>query len=119
MEGRINHSWSSVKLRRIDKSGNALTAGESLKLGVAANLGELSATDVILECLIGTESAHEEFIVHNKVKFESSGVNKDGEDLFELDLEPPLTGLQFYKLRLYPNHPLLSHPFETGRIIWL
>ncbi len=118
-KARINRSWDSVKLRRIDKSGNSLTAGQSLKLGVAASLGELTASDVVLECLVGTESAHEKFIVHNKIQLQSSGANKEGEALFELDLEPPLTGLQFYKLRLYPSHPLLSHPFETGRIIWL
>jgi len=39
--------------------------------------------------------------------------------LFSINLEPPLSGLQFYKLRLYPSHPLLAHRFETGRIIWL
>ena len=118
-KARINRAWESVKLRRIDKSGDSLTAGESLSLSVAASLGELTAADVILECLVGTESAHEKFIVHDKMQLQSTGTNKEGEALFELNLEPPLTGLQFYKLRLYPNHPLLSHPFETGRIIWL
>ena len=118
-KARVNSSWPSVKLRRIDKSGNSLIDGESLKLELAASLGGLSATDVILQCLVGTESDHEKFIVQDTIKLKSSGVNKEGEVLFELDLEPPLAGLQFYKLRLYPSHPLLSHPFETGHIIWL
>jgi starch phosphorylase len=115
----VNSAWPSVKLRRIDKSGNSLIAGESLKLELAASLGGLSATDVILQCLVGTESDHEKFLLHDTIQVESSGVNKEGEVLFELDLEPPLAGLQFYKLRLYPSHPLLSHPFETGHVIWL
>ena len=118
-KARINRAWESVKLRRIDTSGDSLKAGESLSLMVAASLGELTAADVILECLVGTESAHEKFNVHERMQLQSSGSNKEGEALFELNLEPPLTGLQFYKLRLYPNHPLLSHRFETGRIIWL
>ncbi|MGB5438667.1 MAG: alpha-glucan family phosphorylase [Gammaproteobacteria bacterium] len=118
-KARINRTWESVKLRRIDKSGDSLKTGESLSLAVAASLGELTPADVTLECLVGTESAHEKFIVHDKIQLHSSGSNEQGESLFELNLEPPLTGLQFYKLRLYPNHPLLSHRFETGRIIWL
>jgi len=118
-KARVKSSWPSVKLRRIDKSGNSLIAGESLKLELAASLGGLSARDVILQCLVGTESDHEKFLLHNTIQVESTGTNKEGEVLFELDLDPPLAGLQFYKLRLYPSHPLLSHPFETGHIIWL
>jgi starch phosphorylase len=53
------------------------------------------------------------------VLFTAAGINTDGEALFKLDLVPPFSGLQFYKLRMYPSHPLQSHPFETGRILWL
>ena len=118
-KARVNRSWPSVKLRRTGKSADSLMAGESLKVELAASLGELSASDVVLECLVGTESEHEQFIVHSTLQLKSSGTSKDGLALFELNLEPPLAGLQFYKLRLYPSHPLLSHPFETGHIIWL
>ena len=118
-KSKVTHAWPSVKLRRVDKSNDSLVSGENLKLELAASLGKLSATDVIVQCLVGTESEHEKFIVHETIQLESSGVNKNGEVLFKLDLEPPLAGLQFYKLRLYPSHTLLSHPFETGHIIWL
>jgi starch phosphorylase len=53
------------------------------------------------------------------VRLKPAGMAGDNETLFSINLEPPLSGLQFYKLRLYPNHPLLAHRFETGRIIWL
>ena len=118
-KARVNRSWPSVKLRRTGKSAGSLMAGESLKLELAASLGELSAPDVVLECLVGTESEHDKFIVHSALQLKSTGTSESGMALFELNLEPPLAGLQFYKLRLYPSHPLLSHPFETGHIIWL
>jgi starch phosphorylase len=118
-KARLNRSWPSVKLRRTGKSAGSLMAGESLKLELAASLGELSAADVVLECLVGTESEHDKFVVHSTIQLKSSGTSEDGLALFELNLEPPLAGLQFYKLRIYPSHPLLSHPFETGHIIWL
>ena len=118
-KARVNRSWPSVKLRRTGKSAGSLMAGESLKLELAASLGELSAPDVVLECLVGTEAEHDKFIVHSTLQLKSTGTSDTGMALFELNLEPPLAGLQFYKLRLYPSHPLLSHPFETGHIIWL
>jgi starch phosphorylase len=118
-KARVNRSWPSVKLQRTDKSADSLIAGESLKLELAAELGELSATDVVLECLVGTEFENEKFIVHETTQLKSSGTSEEGMALFELNLKPPLAGLQFYKLRMYPSHPLLSHRFETGHIIWL
>jgi len=94
-------------------------AGDSLGIEVAVDLDELTTDDVVLECIIGTETAHEAFREHEHVRLTPKGRNEEGHTLFGIDLVPPLSGLQFYKLRLYPNHPLLSHPFETGHIIWL
>ena len=94
-------------------------AGDSLKIEVAVSLGELTADDVILECIVGTDTSHENFVEREHVRLQPAGTNGDNETLFRIDLEPPLSGLQFYKLRLYPSHPLLAHRFETGRIIWL
>ena len=106
-------------MRRIDTVKNMLMSGESLKIEVAASLGELTTNDVVLECIIGTESRHNKFVECERVLLQPSGTTDNGEAVFSIDLSPPLSGLQFYKLRLYPSHPLLSHPFETGRIIWL
>jgi starch phosphorylase len=115
----VNRSWSKVSLRRTDKTADALMSGDNLKMEVAARLGELTADDVVLECVIGTESGPEDFSVRDHIQFTPSGINNEGESLFELDLAPPFSGLQFYKIRIYPSHRLLCHPFETGRMIWL
>ena len=117
----LNRAWPDVTLHRIDKSPSELMAGDSLSIEVAVELGELSAEDVILECIIGTtaEPGNDTFHEHEHIKLGSRGKDDDGRSLFGIDLVPPLAGLQFYKLRLYPSHPLLSHPFETGHIRWL
>ena len=116
---RINAHWHEVSLRRIDDSSAAILAGENLTIRVAVSLGGLAQDDVIMECIVGTESAHSEFTAREFIRFAAVGTNKDGESIFELDFEPPLSGLQYYKLRMYPSHSSLSHPFETGHIIWL
>ena len=116
---RINRHWHEVSLRRIDDSSDAIMAGENLRIRVAAKLGGLTQDDVIVECIVGTDSAHSEFTARESIRFAAAGTNTEGESIFELDLEPPLSGLQYYKLRMYPSHSSLSHPFETGLIIWL
>ncbi len=118
-KAKVQRAWPTVSLRRVDSSTDSLMSGEKLTIEIAARLGELQPGDVVLECVIGTESEHEKFLERETVLFTAAGINTDGEALFKLDLVPPFSGLQFYKLRMYPSHPLQSHPFETGRILWL
>jgi len=44
---------------------------------------------------------------------------KRGESVFELDAEIADCGLHYYKVRIFPSHRLLTHPFETGCMVWL
>jgi len=118
-KARINRAWHGVSLRRVDDARTCLMSGDNLKIEVAVKLGELTADDVVLECIIGTNNEHDTFVEREHIRLKPSGAAQDGEAVFSIDLSPPLSGLQFYKLRLYPSHPLLSHPFETGHIIWL
>lgn len=118
-KAKINSAWQGVSMRRIDNSRSWLMSGDSLKIEVAVALGELTADDVVLECIIGTRSDQSSFVEREHISLKPAGKTEQGEAVFSIDLLPPLSGLQFYKLRLYPSHPLLSHPFETGHIIWL
>jgi starch phosphorylase len=118
-KAKVNSAWDGVSMRRIDNARSWLMSGDSLKIEVAVTLAGLTADDVVLECIIGTSSDHSSFVEREHIKLMHAGKTGNGEAVFSIDLSPPLSGLQFYKLRLYPSHPLLSHPFETGRIIWL
>ena len=118
-KAKVNSAWQGVSMRRIDNAKSWLMSGDSLKIEVAVTLGELTADDVLLECIIGTSSDHSPFVEREHIKLKPAGKTENGEAVFSINLSPPLSGLQFYKLRLFPNHPLLAHPFETGHIIWL
>jgi starch phosphorylase len=85
---------------------------------ISANLNGLSETDVTVECVVGKEDSRGEFIPYDHLQF--SFVKRDGDNhLFELQFKPSKPGLNFYKLRIYPYHELLSHPFEVGKMIWV
>ena len=116
---KIRTLWSKVALRRVDAEPQAVTAGSRVTMQVAATLGDLSPEDVRLECVIGTEDEHHEFQASDYMGFTAKGKLDSGETLFELDMEPPLPGLQLYQIRMYPYNQLLSHRFETGYMIWL
>jgi starch phosphorylase len=116
---KIRNLWPSAALRRIDEVPYAVTAGEKVRIQVAAHLGKLSPDDVRLECVIGIEDEHRNFQASDYFGFTASEKLDSGETLFNLDLDPPLPGLQHYQIRMYPCHRLLSHRFETGCMIWL
>ncbi len=118
-KAKVRKLWPSVALRRVDAAPSAVSAGSRVTLQVAARLGELSPEDVRLECVVGTEDEHHNFQTSDYLGFTATRKLDKGETLFELDMEPPLPGLQHYQIRIYPYNPLLSHRFETGCMIWV
>jgi starch phosphorylase len=115
----VADQWSKIQVHRLDNPTTELLTGEMLPIKLAVYLAALSPQDVIVECLVGTEGKNGKFITHACHQFSAVEVNSSGETIYTLDLEPPLPGLQYYKLRLYPYHRLLTHPLETGYMIWL
>ena len=116
---KLEQSWPKVRLRRLDQPLGEIRAGDVLSINVAAHLDGLSPEDVLVECMVGTENESGEFIRHDAHVFTHAGPGEHGETLFRLDHMPRLSGLQFYKIRLFPFHPCLSHRFEPGYMIWL
>jgi starch phosphorylase len=116
---KVLAAWPGVSLRQVHSVPNAIHAGQKLSLELVANLNGLKPNDVVMECVVGTEDEHRRFIAQNHIPFTAKGHTEQGETLFALNLEPPLPGLQHYQLRMYPHHQMLSHPFETGCMIWL
>ena len=116
---KVARVWPKVKVRRMDAPIEELKAGDALPIRVAAVLDGLKPEDVVVECLVGVNSESGDFITHERYTLQAAGKADAGETTFTLDLLPRLPGLQYYKLRMYPYHTLLSHPFETGCMIWL
>ena len=116
---KINELWPDVSLRRVDDGRTSIDSGKTMKIEVAASLNGLTESDVVMECLVGNETENDDFIVQSCYTLKPRGHNSAGEIIFTIDLTPPLPGLQFYELRMYPRHKLLAHPFEAGYMLWL
>jgi starch phosphorylase len=116
---KLDHSWPKVRLRRIDEAPTAIRAGEPLRIRLAAMLDGLAADEVLIECMVGTETDTGQFVKLDTQMFVPGEPLGNGETLYTLDLVLRLPGLQHYQIRMFPFHPALGHRYEAGHLLWL
>ena len=116
-KARVCAAWDGVTVRRLDDPRRTLAFGEATTIQVAVGLNGLRPDDVAVELVLarGLRDApprRHEFVA-NEVLPETQ------EQRFSLDLKPELCGRLDYRIRVYPRHALLTHPFELGLMRWL
>jgi starch phosphorylase len=119
-KSKVHEAWPGVTLRRIDAPSTQLAFGDSLTVEVAVRLNGLTPGDVVVELIMGRPIGEPRTGQAARYELEWEGRKSElGEDLFVLELSPELCGKLEYRIRVYPCHELLTHPFETGLMIWL
>ena len=118
-KARVRAAWPGVALRRIDESRKRIQFGESIQITVAVKLNGLMPSDIALELLLARGS-HDRIDrrVRHELAFDGT-LTDAGEHRFALDLQPELCGRLGYRIRAYPRHQLLTHPFELGLMTWV
>ncbi len=116
-KSRIRSHWAGVSLRRLDTAKKNIVFGDGFTLRVAANLGGLAPSDVRVEVLLHRPGS----AANNRSSLcmESREAQPDGSTLYELEITPEMCGKLDYRVRIYPWNELLTHPFETGLMVWL
>ena len=119
-KAHVRRSWDSVRLRRVDTHRRNIIYGESLRFEVAVYLNGLEPQDVVVELLLGRQMDYDTLRENRRYRFEWEGVmTEQGEHRFVLQITPELCGKLEYRIRAYPSHELLTHPFEMGMMRWL
>jgi glycogen phosphorylase len=118
-KARVRATWSGVQIRRIDEPRNRANFSDVLDFKVAAKLNGLKPEDVIVELLICRQYKKTRFNNFSHSSFTFTGITEQDEHIFELKHAPELCGKQEYFMRIYPNHPLLTHPLEMGMMTWV
>ncbi len=116
---KVREEWEKVNIERTDEVKTTLFMDESLRVDVAIELAGLDHQDVVVDCLLGKDNEDNEFEQCYCEEFQYQGVLDDGRALFRLATITPMSGLQSYKVRMYPYHSLLSQRFELGAMLWL
>jgi starch phosphorylase len=116
-KSRVNTAWPGVTIRRLDNPKARIQFGEILPIEVAVKLNGLSTNDVCVELLLSRIVRDGAALEHSH---ELAPAGADGaEQRYRLDLKPGLSGRLDYRIRVYPRHELLTHPFEMGLSTWL
>ncbi len=119
-KARVRERWPAVTIQREDTAVEHMQHGNTASIRVGAFLNGLKPEDVVVELLVGTEDRNREFQAKAHYQFRPEPRKSAGKlHYFQLDFLPELPGLQYYKIRIYPHHKLLSRRFEIGYMIWL
>jgi starch phosphorylase len=116
---QVREHWPRVTLRRIDDQQRRISFGASVNFEVAVRLDGLAPSDVMVELLFSRPNTNALSRPPRPYRMEYKGPAQDGESLFVLNLTPEVCGKIDYRLRAYPHHELLTHPFEMGMMVWL
>jgi starch phosphorylase len=114
-KNRVRAAWPGVHGRRIDTPPQRIQYGDSLRVELAVKLNGLAPSDVRVELLLSREPRDQ---THSH-DLHPAGTLDSGEHRFALDLRPGLSGKLDYRIRIYPWHELLAHPFELGLTTWV
>jgi starch phosphorylase len=137
---RVAAAWPNVGLRRLDASPARIRFGDRVEVSVAVQLAGLNPEDVVVELTLSRRGAVREGPVSEGASAvelaRESGLQDDeitvserltptddalehGSRRFALALRPEWCGRLGFRVRVFPYHPLLAHPHETGLMKWL
>jgi glycogen phosphorylase len=117
-KARVRAAWPGVTARRLDLPKNRIAFGDSIPVEVAVKLNGLAPNDLRVELLLSRTIRGSQAVQHLH-ELGPAGNLDSGEQRFRLDLKPGLSGRLDYRIRLYPRHELLTHPFELGLMTWV
>ena len=117
-KAKVRQAWAGVALRRLDDPKKRITFGESMEIKVAATLNGLEPEDVRVEVLLGRASKDGQDKDLEAIPLAPQGM-EGRECIYALETTPEMCGRLRYRVRVYPQHGLLTHPFEMGLMVWL
>ena len=121
---KVEKNWGGINGRLTSPVPASISTREHLPIEVEVDLNGLDAEDIIVECILGRETDKGQFVSDCPVLFFQTGSTIDNLaryrcELFDTADPCQPAGQQAFRIRLYPCHPLLNHPLECGRMLWL
>ncbi|HVO87345.1 MAG TPA: alpha-glucan family phosphorylase, partial [Casimicrobiaceae bacterium] len=118
-KSRVRTAWEGVRVRRVDEPRASALFGDSLPVEVAVHLNGLRPQDIAVELVLSRTLNATVQPSRYRYSFTPAASSEAAEEhRFMLQLKPELCGRLDYRIRAYPHHPLLTHPFELGLMRW-
>ncbi|MBM4350550.1 MAG: glycosyltransferase family 1 protein [Deltaproteobacteria bacterium] len=115
---RLRKNWSRIEIKgkRTDaRKGVAL--GETLPVEVDISLLELTPQDLSVEVYYGPVDSKANFFSRSFLSLQPSQQNGD-KTTFKGEIPCQSVGRFGFRIRVLPSHPLLTHPYSMGLILW-
>jgi starch phosphorylase len=125
---RVRERWSGVRILEVREEPRGADPRAPLRMQASVALNGLTSDDIRVEfkarrllpdarfepaalCSFGRSQPNGQW----RVEFSSAGpLGADGTAAYEVSAVPPGTGQYQLEVRIYPWHPLLTHPLEMG-----
>ncbi len=117
-KARVRNAWPGVILRRVDSPQQRVGFGDTLRFEIAVQLNGLVPDDVTVE-LVFARPGERNPAKSKRYALRHERSLDNGEHLFTRELTPDQCGKIEYRIRAFPFHELLTHPFEMGMMVWL
>ncbi|MEW6445835.1 MAG: alpha-glucan family phosphorylase [Pseudomonadota bacterium] len=118
-KAHVRAMWPKIRAERIDSPVQHLIHGQNIELRVAVEIDGLSPSDIRVEAQFGRLDRAQHFTQHAHYILAPSERDAQGRHVYTLRLEPSQAGVQAYRIRLFPYHQDLTHPYEMGFMLWL
>lgn len=117
---RVRQAWPQIRIEAIEAGALAeLQVGREIQVQARVRLGSLTPDDVRVELLVGRVNAAGDLVDVDAMPLKSIGSQPDGLYVYEASTVPcRVSGLRGYTLRVLPQHPDLTTPFQPGLIVW-
>ena len=118
---RMRDKWGQVRIENVttqtldDKT--TVSAGQSIRIQAAVQLGELTPDDTHVEAYHGTLDAEHQITGGSAVTLAWKEA-KDGRNLYEGDIPTINSGMQGFSVRVLPTHADALLPIELPLITW-
>jgi len=115
-KARLRAQWPAVAFQGVEASAQRVHWGDRVTIRARLALGELSPEEVVVESVM-SPTPDVPLAEDERWRFEPVETN-DGEAVYALEFDAADAGARYYRIRAYPFHPLLAHPFEMGMMVW-
>jgi len=119
-QARVRQAWSQIRVEAIEAGDLVeLKVGGEIRVQARLRLGALTPDDVRVELLLGRVNADGDLVDVAATELKSISSQAESVSVYEADAIPcHVSGLRGYTLRVLPQHPDLTTPFQPGLIIW-
>ena len=111
--------WPQLQIDAVESSANrAIKVGDDLTISAWIKLGDLTPEDVCVQIYHGLIGTNGDIIDGEVVPLKFTTEKKGSLSLFSGRIKYFRSGRHGYTVRIVPNNPDLSSPFDTKLILW-